>query len=908
MVLVQIAGQPDEMGQICGKVNRVLSCSTADFQHAGGAGESPDQNIQYRILVVFASLRKWFVPHSSRLSTVAGSNYTAGAVLPFLNDDGMFMYPAIKRMGQITRALLILAITVLCSVSSAQDDTSRTDFDERLKRWNFQITQAETQLLKQGASDAVLESVRNDVQNIQQETADVVKRASAQAGEVRGLLEALGPPPKEDEPPEEPSVAERRSELQDRLAMFEGQVKQAEVTAERARQLLEHQQARQRERLAEELLSSGPSPLSWSVLSSAGPQFVSALGQLYRAPPEAWAPSISTDAGEGTVPKLLLAALAALLIAWPVRAHLLKRYVRNREVHEPLYRQKVVAAVMVGVSRGLLPALLAAAPLAILLSRGRNLGIIGDVLVGALIGVIAVVFCSGLARAALAPASPSGWRLTPLTDKSAKALYRRIRQVLIIAATLFFIEYPASRHVHINDELRILYNFIGDSVLAIFMLALLPKRLWKTVDREEPGSTEGTSRSALKIQILRASVAIAAISIPIASVFGYQSLATYLTDNLLITGVVVGVFVVFHGLAREVLTLMLERTDHEDEVERERAEVDGSARMLRFWLISTFDFALLLLGALVLLWAWGIGVADFREWLRALMSGIKIGTFTLSINDVVIAILVFAAVLFATRTFQRFLEHHLFPQTRLDIGIRHSLKTATGYLGLVIAAALAISALGLDLSNLAIIAGALSVGIGFGLQNIVNNFVSGLILLVERPVKVGDWVVVGANEGYVKRINVRATELETFQRSSVIIPNSELLSSAVINWTHKDTNARVDIPVGVAYGSDIELVRDTLIECARRHPSCSEHPEPFVLFQNFGESSLDFGLRFYVAHADQSFRAASDVRFAIVKAFEEKGVQIPFPQRDLHLHTVDGDKFARTPKRDDQESGENNQD
>ena len=827
-------------------------------------------------------------------------------VLPSSNDDGVLLYLTIIRMSRFSRALIILAATAVCTGSSAQDDTSRGSFDERLARWNFQITQAETQLLKQGASDAVLKSVRNDVQNIQQETAEVVERAAAQASEIRGLLEALGPPPKEGEPPEERSVADRRSELQDQLATFEGQIKQAEVTAERAQQLLEHQQARQRERLAEELLRRGPSPLSWSVLSNTGPQFASALAQLSRAPPEAWAPSIFADAGKGTVPNLLLAALAALVIAWPIRIHLLKSYVRNREVQEPLYRQKVVSAVMVGTSRGLLPALVAAAPLAVLLSRGSSLGIIGDVLVGALISVIAVVFCSGLARAALAPASPSGWRLTPLTDKSAKALFRRIRQVLIIAATLFFIEYPARRYLHVNEELQIFYNFAGDSVLAVFMLALLPKRLWKTIDPERPGEAKGAGRSAIKVQILRASVAIAAIAIPVASLFGYQSLATYLTDNLLITGVVVGAFVIFHGLAREVLTLMIEGTDQE-ESEGEPLEVDRSAKMLRFWLISTFDFALLVIGALVLLWAWGVGVADFRNWFRALMSGVRFGNFTLSVNDVLIAILVFAVILFATRMVQKFLENHLFPQTRLDVGIRHSLKTAIGYLGLVIAAALAISALGLDLSNLAIIAGALSLGIGFGLQNVVNNFVSGLILLVERPVKVGDWVVIGTNEGYVKRINVRATELETFQRSSVIIPNSELLSSPVINWTHKDTNARVDIPVGVAYGSDIDLVRDTLIECARQHPNCSENPEPFVLFQNLGDSSLDFGLRLYVAHADQSFRVASDVRFAIVKAFEEKGIQIPFPQRDLHLHAVERDDVLRTPMQGNQESGDKNE-
>ena len=218
--------------------------------------------------------------------------------------------------------------------------------------------------------------------------------------------------------------------------------------------------------------------------------------------------------------------------------------------------------------------------------------------------------------------------------------------------------------------------------------------------------------------------------------------------------------------------------------------------------------------------------------------------------------------------------------------MRNSLKTTVGYAGLLVAVAAGISTAGIDLSNLAIIAGALSVGIGFGLQNVVNNFVSGLILLVERPVKVGDWIVIGEHQGYVQRINVRATEIQTFQRSSVIIPNSELLSSALVNWTHKDAVARIDVPVGVSYHSDVERVRETLFEVAESHPEVVRRPEPVVLFTAFGDSALDFELRCFVAQADEVFRIATEIRFEIVRLFRERGIEIPFPQRDVHLRGV----------------------
>ena len=315
--------------------------------------------------------------------------------------------------------------------------------------------------------------------------------------------------------------------------------------------------------------------------------------------------------------------------------------------------------------------------------------------------------------------------------------------------------------------------------------------------------------------------------------------------------------------------------------------------MLRFWLVAAADTVLALAVAVALLMSWGLAWTDLGGWLADAADGVRIGSYRFSVTDLLFAALVFAALLVATRWLQRILETRVFPQTRLDAGMRNSLKTTVGYAGLLVAVAAGISTAGIDLSNLAIIAGALSVGIGFGLQNIVNNFVSGLILLVERPVKVGDWIVVGEHQGYVQRINVRATEIRTFRRSSVIIPNSELLSSALVNWTHKDAVARVDVPVGVSYHSDVERVRETLLEIAASHPEVARWPEPFVLFTAFGDSALDFELRCFVPQAGEVFRIATEIRFEIVRRFRERGIEIPFPQRDVHLRGLEALPAAR---------------
>jgi len=194
---------------------------------------------------------------------------------------------------------------------------------------------------------------------------------------------------------------------------------------------------------------------------------------------------------------------------------------------------------------------------------------------------------------------------------------------------------------------------------------------------------------------------------------------------------------------------------------------------------------------------------------------------------------------------------------------------------------------GVEFTNLAIIAGALSVGIGFGLQNIVNNFVSGLILLVERPIRTGDWIMVGSTEGYVKKISIRSTQIQTFDRADVIVPNSELISGQVTNWMLSDPWGRVRVPVGVAYGSDTARVMEILLDVANKHPLViTNYPgvgQPRALFRAFGDSSLDFELRCFIRDVDKRLATISDLNLAIDAAFREAGIEIPFPQRDLHF-------------------------
>jgi len=255
-----------------------------------------------------------------------------------------------------------------------------------------------------------------------------------------------------------------------------------------------------------------------------------------------------------------------------------------------------------------------------------------------------------------------------------------------------------------------------------------------------------------------------------------------------------------------------------------------------------------------------------------LVDGIRVGNVTLSLADLIAAIVTFVVGIWLTRLSQRMLDKRVFPGTQLDLGVRNSLRSGLGYIGVIIAAAVAIMALGLNLSNLALVAGALSVGIGFGLQNIINNFVSGLILLIERPVKVGDWISVSGNEGVVSRINVRSTEIITASRSSVLIPNADFLSASVTNWTHRDKGGRLRLTFRIPGTLSAERGRDLLLACARNVRLVASHPEPRVLLQDIGDS-YTFELEADVDDATRMREAASELRYAVDGALKQAATQ-----------------------------------
>jgi small-conductance mechanosensitive channel len=286
-----------------------------------------------------------------------------------------------------------------------------------------------------------------------------------------------------------------------------------------------------------------------------------------------------------------------------------------------------------------------------------------------------------------------------------------------------------------------------------------------------------------------------------------------------------------------------------------------------------------------LVWVWDpTGV--FWSWLeRFFYLTFTVGSLNFSVKGMVLAILIVFITHLFLRVGRALLKEKILNKRPIERGLKDSILTIASYLGWALGLVLALGFLGVNTTSLAVIFGALSIGIGFGLQNIFNNFISGLILLFERPIQVGDYVEVGGLWAEVKKINVRSTVVQTFDNSSVIIPNSEFISQQVTNWSFKDKRMRRNLDVGVAYGSDVDQVEKTLLEIALETSGVLKYPRPDVIFVDHADSALIFRLRIWI-DVDDYWAVASRIRFDIDRRFRELAIEIAFPQRDLHIRTM----------------------
>jgi small-conductance mechanosensitive channel len=481
-------------------------------------------------------------------------------------------------------------------------------------------------------------------------------------------------------------------------------------------------------------------------------------------------------------------------------------------------------------------------------------------------GLRLIVIAYALTHGLLAPGR-ANWRLVNVSDH-AVALIERL---WLGAAAILAFERALEPTVDAVGSLNLAVagHALG-STLAALLLAATLRGFASGAAGAQPPSDWAPARAAF-------AWGLAGVTLG-AALTGYVAFATYVVQQSMEVAMVVATLYIVDAVLQEGAEALLKPGAAFGRaltaaIGLRRGALEQIVVLVQAFARLTIVFA----GVMIVLGRWNVS-EDFFSTLRAAYFGFKIGGLSLSVSSLLVAGAAFAIGMGATRALQNWLSSRFLPRTRLDAGVSNSIRTIIGYVGVLAALAVSGAQLGLDYEKLALVAGALSVGIGFGLQSIANNFVSGLILLWERGIRVGDWVVVGSEQGFVRRINARATEIETFDRGTLIVPNATLVNGPVKNWLHNDRTGRIVVAVNVAYESDVEAAREILIAAAKAQDSVLAIPAPQVLFIQFGDWALKFELTCYVDDIVMADRVCSEMNFDILRRMRDAGLRIPYPK------------------------------
>lgn len=739
-------------------------------------------------------------------------------------------------------------------------------------------------------NDEELARLRGEVINVFRNARAAREALTPKHEAVRQQIEGLGPPPAKEAAPEADQVAAERARLNAIAAELDGALKNLELIVVRNRQLRETVQVARQQLFASQILKRSPSPLkpsTWQKVVEDVPgtwrQVADSLSGWLSLAGRKWIELSALVVG--------VVALFAVLTAL-VRWFLAVRLGRRRE-SPPSFFVKAATVGWVAVLK-------AAPALAALVTLGAGLdGLrlltheVGQIAETAFPALYLFVAVSALTRAILQPRRPD-WRLVDLATPAARRLTRIVTGIAAVFSGDLILQEAVAR-LYLPLSISVTEMALASIAIGVLMIALVrtPFQPMPAEAAAEPAAALGGAAapappSWLSPYLIKLPILVVAAAILALSLTGYIGLGRFITKQVVVTGSAIAVILVFHLAIRALLGAPGTGIKPLAKVLEEKGWLDAGQSGLVVRALSLVLNAGLAVAAIpVIMLTWGYSLAEVLYWLRSLVFGFQIGDFRISLARILIAGLLFLALVLITRLVQRWLDSGVLRSKRIDQGIANSIHTAIGYAGFIIAALVAVSYGGLDITNFAIVAGALSVGIGFGLQSIVNNFVSGLILLVERPIKVGDRVAVGDREGFVRRISVRSTEIETGDKASLIVPNSELITSTVTNWTHRNALGTAVVRVVVGYQSDPEQVRAILQQVGADCPLVLQHPAPGVSFDNFGANGLEFSLTAVVPDVTKAGAVQSDLRFAILKAFREAGIEMPYAQHDIHLRDLD---------------------
>jgi potassium-dependent mechanosensitive channel len=796
-----------------------------------------------------------------------------------------------RRLASLIGLLAFLALLALPAPAFAQAevkaqlDKIRADITAVDKDIQANLTSDKGLIEQRGKLDPLLDQLRN-----------VIAEQTPRLEGIKARLEQLGPKPDAAKgQPDNPDVARERDEQEKLQRETEGVLALTRnhiVAVEQLTSKITDQRRTLLTRALMERTSSVFSPVLWLDVVKALPGEFRSMQYLFSG----WMAHLGERLDLLRLGFLALAALVLGIVAIPGNRYLRRFEARpdwppaapadGKEPAEkkgsdktapdrPTRKQRALAALRVTIIWAVVPVMVCAGIFNLIDTLDLVPDRLDNVVRTLLFGIAFVAFAHGLADGILGPDDPA-WRLVDMDDRTASkiaGLAKLFPAIIVAGKTVEALNQTIYAVLPVTVATKALFAFLGAMAIVRTLRGLQDLR-----EEEGPEAAAQAPAGSL-FTAVRLCAWAAALVILVAVGFGYVALGSFLQDQIIWLAMVAAVLLILVALVDEYIG---HGVSPEGAVGKQVMQQVGlsksSLKQISILSNGFFRVVLFVAAAMFALAPWGLDGGDTLGTLKAALFGFSVGGVTISLSNIILAIAFFAIGFSVTRGVKRWLEKSYLPHTKLDVGLRNSIATSIGYLGIIIASMMAASTLGLSLDKFTIVAGALSVGIGFGLQSIVNNFVSGLILLWERPIRVGDWIVVGDEQGIVKRINVRSTQIETFDRAALIVPNSEFISGRVKNWMHNDRTARIVIPIGVGYGSDPDKVRKILVEAAKDNKEVLRDPHPRVYFVRLGDSSMEFELRCF-ADVDFVLPVKSELMFEIHKQLTRAKIDIPMPRR-----------------------------
>jgi small-conductance mechanosensitive channel len=778
---------------------------------------------------------------------------------------------------KLTRAALIALAFVLTAAPALAQQPQPQPTEQRaatppsplstLDAPRLALDQIEQSIGREGVTDAGLGQTRTSLEPVRDDLRAATAGFEQRLADVDARRKQLGDPPAAGAPPEDPAIVTERARLNQRHAEVDAALKQARLLSLRGDDLADRITDKRRNLFTQQLLNRSSSALDpgfWANAASKVPETLEGVTWLLRS----WWNFARDSGGYGRI-AAALATILALLVGALVLTRWVKSHITVPAMSGTRFAQAFLALITMLRTVITVPAVVAGVVFII-----DGFSLMPQRIMEISNGLMAATAIASFGRAVgvglFAPDEP-GRRMLAMSDGTARLMARHLTWAARILGAVIFIN-VVLRALVANVSLTVATS----ALLAVAIAGLLCHFLFRVGrDSEEADDVSGA-------QWLRGAGWLLIVGIAISLVTGYVGLAAFLAGRFLVALGVIGALyiglVFTDSLFTDILTANTPRG-------RKVAAFFGikprSIDLIGTLLSAVLRLLLIMVVLLPLLGPWGIFAADFLGVVREAAFGFRIGDVTISITSILSAASLLFIGIVATRGAQSWLQTHFLPRTSLDPGLQHSVSTIFGYTCIVGVIGLMLAAIGIDLQKVTLVAGALSIGIGFGLQAVVSNFISGLILLAERPIRVGDIINVKGEEGQVRRIQVRATEIETADRASVIIPNSELITGVVKNWTHANTLSRVVVRIGVGYDSDVEKVREILLEIAGAHPHLMTSPAPLVFLTSIADSAINFELSGVVRNIADGGGVKSDLYFAILKRFRAENITIPNPMREV---------------------------